>query len=61
MKVFVTGVGGQLGSDVLNELRRRGHEAVGADLVGSTDVQLDSQMWNYTCEPLPKMNLWQKS
>ena len=41
MRVFVTGVGGQLGSDVLKELRRRGHEAVGADIVGSTDVQLD--------------------
>ena len=41
MRVFVTGVGGQLGSDVLKELRRRGHEAVGADIVGSADVQLD--------------------
>ena len=32
MKVFVTGVGGQLGHDVVNELARRGHEAVGSDL-----------------------------
>ena len=32
MKVFVTGVGGQLGHDVMNELCRRGHEAVGSDL-----------------------------
>ena len=41
MRVFVTGVGGQLGYDVMQELQRRGHEAVGADIVGSADVQLD--------------------
>lgn len=29
MKIFVTGAGGQLGNDVLNELTKRGHEAVG--------------------------------
>lgn len=32
MKVFVTGVAGQLGHDVMNELSRRGHEGVGSDL-----------------------------
>ena len=32
MKVFVTGVNGQLGRDVVNELVRRGHVAVGSDL-----------------------------
>lgn len=32
MKVFVTGVGGQLGHDVMNELHKRGHEAVGSDI-----------------------------
>ena len=32
MKVFVTGVGGQLGHDVVNELVRRGHAAVGSDI-----------------------------
>ena len=32
MKVFVTGVGGQLGHDVMNELHKRGHEGVGSDL-----------------------------
>lgn len=32
MKVFVTGVGGQLGHDVMNELARRGHEGVGSDI-----------------------------
>ena len=32
MKIFVTGVGGQLGHDVMNELAARGHEAVGSDI-----------------------------
>jgi len=32
MKVFVTGVAGQLGHDVMNELIRRGHTVVGSDL-----------------------------
>ena len=32
MKVFVTGVGGQLGHDVMNELHKRGIEGVGSDL-----------------------------
>lgn len=32
MKVFVTGVGGQLGHDVMNELNKRGHYAVGSDV-----------------------------
>lgn len=32
MKIFVTGVNGQLGHDVMNELASRGHEGVGSDL-----------------------------
>ena len=32
MKVFVTGVAGQLGHDVVNEVCRRGYEAVGSDI-----------------------------
>ena len=32
MKVFVTGVAGQLGHDVMNELAKRGHEGIGTDL-----------------------------
>lgn len=32
MKVFVTGVGGQLGHDVVNELARRGNESIGSDI-----------------------------
>ncbi|MDO4308530.1 MAG: dTDP-4-dehydrorhamnose reductase [Eubacteriales bacterium] len=32
MKVFVTGVAGQLGHDVMNELAKRGYEGIGADV-----------------------------
>lgn len=35
MKVFVTGVGGQLGHDVMNELHKRGYEGVGSDIAPS--------------------------
>ena len=33
MKVFVTGVAGQLGHDVMNELEKRGMEGIGTDLM----------------------------
>lgn len=32
MKIFVTGVGGQLGHDVMNELASRGYTGVGSDI-----------------------------
>lgn len=32
MKVLVTGVGGQLGHDVMNELAKCGHEGIGSDI-----------------------------
>ena len=35
MRVFVTGVGGQLGHDVMNELHKRGYEGVGSDLASA--------------------------
>lgn len=46
MKAFVTGVGGQLGYDVMNELISRGYEAVGSDILESVSydfkyIQLD--------------------
>lgn len=46
MKAFVTGVGGQLGYDVMNELISRGYEAVGSDILNSVPydfeyIQLD--------------------
>ena len=38
MKVFVTGVGGQLGHDVMLELVSRGYEAIGSDLAPTNDT-----------------------
>ena len=54
MKVFVTGVAGQLGHDVVNELTKRGHQAVGSDIAPALEscasyVPLDitiRQQWN---------------
>ena len=42
MRVFVTGVGGQLGHDVMNELAKRGYEGVGSDIAPSYSGRLDS-------------------
>lgn len=39
MKVFVTGVGGQLGYDVMNELTARGYEAIGSDILDSANFE----------------------
>ncbi len=39
MKVFVTGVGGQLGFDVMNELQKCGFEAIGSDITSESDFQ----------------------
>lgn len=43
MKVFVTGVAGQLGRDVMDELARRGLEGVGSDIAptDAADIPLD--------------------
>lgn len=35
MKVFVTGVGGQLGHDIMNELYKRGYEGIGSDIAAA--------------------------
>ncbi len=37
MRVLVTGVNGQLGYDVFNELKKRGHDAIGSD-IGNMDI-----------------------
>ena len=37
MKVFVTGVGGQLGYDVMNELKKRGIDGIGSDILPDCD------------------------
>lgn len=41
MKVFVTGVAGQLGHDVMNELVARGYEGIGSDLAPSYNGVMD--------------------
>ena len=40
MKVFVTGVGGQLGYDVMHELANRGHECFGSDILPKDKIAL---------------------
>lgn len=40
MRIFVTGVGGQLGYDVMNELAKRGHECVGSDILPREKIAL---------------------
>ena len=40
MKIFVTGVAGQLGHDVMNELKKRGYDGVGSDVASAyTGIQ----------------------
>ncbi len=41
MKVFVTGVCGQLGHDVMNELNRRGYEGIGTDITPEYSGAMD--------------------
>ena len=48
MKVFVTGVGGQLGHDVMNELSRRGDKGIGSDIKPEYSGIMD-------CSPVTKM------
>ena len=40
MKVLVTGVGGQLGYDVINELAKRSYEAIGSDIQEKENIDL---------------------
>lgn len=43
MKIFVTGVCGQLGYDVMNELVKRGHQCVGSDILPKEKISLPYQ------------------
>lgn len=51
MKVLVTGVRGQLGYDVVNELEKRGHAAVGVDIqeMDITDARAVRRVLTETC------------
>lgn len=42
MRILVTGVKGQLGYDVVNELTKRGHEAIGVDIAEMDITDKDS-------------------
>ena len=55
MKVLVTGVSGQLGHDVVNELHKRGIEAVGSDVA---PVYSGASDGSYACEaPYVQMDI----
>ncbi len=47
MKFFVTGVNGQLGHDVMNELHRRGHKGFGSDITESYNGIRDESPVNF--------------
>lgn len=56
MKAFVTGVAGQLGHDIMKELARRQHEAIGSDLSpGSSCVPLDITDKGAVCAAIGKV------
>lgn len=58
MKVFVTGVAGQLGHDVMNELAKRGYEGIGSDIAPSySGVQDESPV---TSMPYVAMDITDK-
>ena len=52
MKVLVTGVKGQLGFDVVNELEKRGHTAIGVD-VDTMDITNSEQVENVIKANMP--------
>ncbi len=51
MKVLVTGIHGQLGHDVMEELKKRGHEAVGVDVaeMDITDEEKVREVFSEIC------------
>lgn len=53
MKVLVTGVNGQLGYDVVKEIKKRGHEAIGVDRE-HMDLTIPSQIKNCILEVKPE-------
>lgn len=50
MKIIVTGAAGQLGHDVMNELVKRGHEAIGSDIAPACST------WPYICMNITDQN-----
>lgn len=61
MKIFVTGIAGQLGHDLLIELSGRGHEVIGSDVLPSVEtpypyVSLDITNGDAVKETLTRVN-----
>lgn len=52
MKVFVTGVKGQLGNDCMNELLKQNHEAIGVD-IKEMDITDSTSVKNVLIEVKP--------
>lgn len=52
MKAFVTGVKGQLGFDIVNELEKRGYEAIGVD-IDELDITDDGAVKEYISRVKP--------
>lgn len=50
MRFLVTGVGGQLGADVMAELAARGYDAIGTDLASANDAYADYRPLDITIE-----------
>ena len=56
MKCLVTGTGGQLGYDVMNELKKRGYEAVGCDVTADAEIRLDITDSKAVSEAIEKLS-----
>lgn len=59
MKIFVTGVAGQLGHDVMNEFAKRGHEGIGSDLAPAYSGIQDGS--SVTKEPYRSLDITDKA
>lgn len=60
MKVLVTGVGGQLGYDVVNELVNRGHNAVGSDIADRENLNIFDKTSPMELAPYIKLDITDK-
>ena len=60
MKVLVTGVGGQLGYDVVNELVARGHEAIGTDIADRENLNIFDKTSPMETAPYIKLDITDK-
>ncbi len=58
MKIFVTGVCGQLGHDVMNELNGRGYEGIGSDIAPEYSGAMDGTQ--VTTMPYIQMDITDK-